>query len=140
MAVDPDLFARLAEIGTGGYSHPERPPGVDPKAMWEVPVGTVLLRTHNPDAEAINELRLLHPGRLMPPDYRPQLEPAWTERALTCPECDSDRELVVTGRWGEPAVVRCLSGHRWTPVSHNPDWGIALLKTAITSTPEAHRR
>ncbi|MEU5836332.1 hypothetical protein ABZ820_22060 [Streptomyces diacarni] len=81
---------------------PPRPDGVHEGEVWQVPVGRILLSQRSAPE----------------PPWADTPEPDEPPQPLVCPECNTDREMYVTGAWDTPATVRCaLCGHAWAPVT-----------------------
>lgn len=127
-------YDRIAALSMGGMRlRYDYPVDADPEVVWQVPVGTINLRTRiNPEVDEINSVRNeLASGAALE-------EEVWVDKLVQCPACANGAELSVRGRWSDVAVLLCPCGHEWTPVPEHPQWGRRLMQAAIGGTIEGN--
>ncbi|MFI9080938.1 hypothetical protein ACIGW8_31465 [Streptomyces sioyaensis] len=127
--MDPETLAQRIDAIRIVDSEPERPVGVDPAAVWRVPVGTIYVvdQAELAVVRLANNAHAESPGLLGMEDYLPEPEP----EPLACPMCTNRAELTVQGRWGDPATLICPCGHQWPLAPDEPAWSARQLQHTI---------
>ncbi|MPY53978.1 hypothetical protein [Streptomyces acidicola] len=82
-------------------------------------------------APATPELEHFYDNVLDDSTYEGPEPPTTSRRTLSCPECGTDRDLVITGRWTDPARMTCPDGHEWTEDMVVDDDGTTLMQMFI---------
>lgn len=122
-----DLTALIPNLPNARLTPQDPPSGLDLTIEWNIPFGTISMESVNWGELDILSSRI-DAGLFVSGD---EIRRQTTATAVSCPACGATEDLAFRGLWGSPADLICPCGHRWTPWSDSPAYGVSAMQYAI---------
>ncbi|MPY47103.1 hypothetical protein [Streptomyces acidicola] len=101
---------------------------MDESQTWQIDVdGPIIVGPADTD-----RLEHLYDGLYDDSTYGAPEPPMPEARTVACPQCGRQRNLIATGRWTDPARMKCPDdGQEWTEDATDQHTGLTLMQALI---------